>query len=356
MTARGRWSPGSGRPPVGMALAVVLTLLTFRVTQPMSFRAPTGNTGFFTLHLNPDWWRNMKVAQDMNSGIGISGYPPADQWANRTPILFPLVNMVLWGMGLPLGLAACIGLVWAAIRTFQGREWQKHLLPVLIAAGMFIFLGTRWVMSVRYFLIVLPLPLFAGRLGAAGIPEDRRSRRRWFKALPAAALVVVVLGTLPWAWGFTSIYRHENTRVEASRWIYQNVPAPFDLNLNLASGATYHEPIPFYASQQIGIGPDHHPIRPARKRNGERHFARVRTRRFPGGGFRFARRDLHRAARRSAACADRSGHSAGGIRSARRARIGPARPRGARAERPLPASGERRERRAVHGAGGDDRG
>jgi hypothetical protein len=244
-----------GPAAVGMALAVAVTLLTFRVTQPMSFRAPTGNTGFFTLHLNPDWIRNMRVAQDMNSGIGISGYPPADQWANRTPIIFPLVNMVLWGMGLPLGLAACIGLVWAAIRTFQGREWEKHILPVSVAAGMFIFLGTRWVMSVRYFLVVYP---FLCLLAAWALMEFRKTAAgagRWFKALPAAALVVVVLGTLAWAWGFTSIYRHENTRVDASRWIYQNVPAPFDLNLTPPSGGTYHEPVPFYASQQIGTDP-----------------------------------------------------------------------------------------------------
>jgi YYY domain-containing protein len=246
-----RFGPATG----GMALAVAVTLVTFRVTQPMSFRAPTGDTTFFTITLNPTWVERMKWAQETSSGIGISGYPPADQWANRTPIVFPLVNMVLWGMGLPLGLAACIGLVWAAIRTFRGREWEKHLLPVLIAAGMFIFLGTRWVMSVRYFLIVYPFLCLLAAWAMVEFWNIASTRSRWFKALPAVVLTVVVLGTLAWAWGFTSIYRNENTRVRASRWIYQNIPAPFVLNLRMPSGVNVQEPIPFSSDGQIGTDP-----------------------------------------------------------------------------------------------------
>jgi YYY domain-containing protein len=245
-------------PAVGqMALAVAVTLLVFRVTQPMSFRAPTGDTTFFTIHLNPTWVERMQYAQQISSGIGVSGYPPADQWADRPAIVFPLVNIVLWGMGLPLGLAGCAGFLWAAWRIFRGRDWEKLILPVLFAGGMFLFLGTRWVMSVRYFLVLYPFLCLLAAWALMELWSLTAGRRKWLRWLSGAALALVVLGTLAWAWGFTSIYRTENTRVQASRWIFQNIPAPFTLKMQLPDGGQHQEPIPFlfFADQSIGQEP-----------------------------------------------------------------------------------------------------
>ena len=241
-------------PAVGsLALAVGMTLLFFRITQPMSFRASTGDTTFFTLHLNEDWMRSMKVAQQESSGYG---GPPAEQWTNRTAIVFPFVNMVLWGMGLPLGLTAFAALIWAGYRVYQGRDWSNLVLPVLYAAGMFLFLGTRWVKSMRYFLAVYPFfCLLAGWALTELWNLAKEKRGSWRKALAGGLTGLVVIGTLAWAWGFTSIYRTDNTRIQASHWIYQNIPGPFNLHLRLASGGEYREPIPFDSSQQIGTDP-----------------------------------------------------------------------------------------------------
>jgi len=102
-----------------LALAGVAALLTFRVTQPMSFRAEKGDTTILTIHLNPEWVESMKVAQAESNLVGNS--PPYEQWTARPKIIFPLVNMVVWGMGLPLGLTAWAGLAWAAWRAAQRR-------------------------------------------------------------------------------------------------------------------------------------------------------------------------------------------------------------------------------------------
>ena len=71
-----------------LALAGVLALLTFRVTQPMSFRAETGDTTILTLHLNPEWTASVAASSRENSGIG-SG-PPGEQWTNRPAHHIPL--------------------------------------------------------------------------------------------------------------------------------------------------------------------------------------------------------------------------------------------------------------------------
>ncbi len=255
-----------------VGLALVVAALTFRITQPATFRAETGDTGFFTLTPNPDWADSMAVAQAESSGQG--GGPPGEQWTNRTVLVFPFVNMVLWGMGLPLGLAAWAGLAWAAWRSLKAKEeWQKHLLPLVWAGGYFLFMGTRWVKSIRYFLPIYPfMALFAawalyelwqksevrsqksdGR--STQFPtSDFRSLISNSHLLPALAFLIVTLGTLAWAYGFTSIYRHDNTRIQASRWMYANIPGPFNLHFETDTGQ-YTEPIPFPPGLPISEAP-----------------------------------------------------------------------------------------------------
>jgi UDP-galactopyranose mutase len=220
-----------------VVLAAIVALVVFRVAQPMAIRAATSETTFFTTHPNPDWVESMKLAA-AESNLEAGG-PPAEQWTGRTRLVFPLINMVLRGMGLPLGLAACAGLVWALWRFFYGGDWRTHLPPLIWTVGYLLFMGTRHVMSLRYLLPIYP---FLALLAAWALTELHRKfeapaqvavataptgkllpRPRHIAAMSAAA--VVVLGTLVWALAFTTVYRHPNTRIEASRWIYANVAA-----------------------------------------------------------------------------------------------------------------------------------
>jgi hypothetical protein len=228
-------------------LAVVAALLTFRVTQPMTFRAETGNTTLFTLHLNPDWVDSMEVAQNESNGIG--GGPPSEQWAHRPAIIFPLENMAIWGMGLPLGIAAWAGFLWAAWRILRyGSGWRAHLIPLVWAGGYFLFMGTRWVKSVRYFLPIYPfLCLLAAwalvelwqRAAQAAASPDRPVRRSMIRRyiLPVLSMSVVLLGTLAWAYSFVhAVYLTNNTRVQATLWIMQNIPAAFQVTIDTPQG------------------------------------------------------------------------------------------------------------------------
>jgi hypothetical protein len=256
----------TGRVIGQLVLAGAIAALTFRVTQPMSFRADTGDTTIFTLNPNPEWVVSMQVAQAESSGQG--GGPPGEQWTNRPALIFPLTNLVIWGMGLPLGLTAWAGLAWAAWRVLKKRDWQIHLLPLVWAGGYFLFMGTRWVKSMRYFLPIYPfLALFAAwfilELWNRG--KEMREQKKEIREMKEISLIsrispisfislivaaFVLLGSLAWAWGFTSIYRTENTRIQATRWIYQNVPAPINLRLQTGTGP-YSEPITVPFGAQI---------------------------------------------------------------------------------------------------------
>jgi YYY domain-containing protein len=252
----------TGLPLAMFAVAVAATVISFRIAQPMSFRQPTGDTGFFTVHLNPDWLERMRYAGTVSSGSGyVSGYPPAEHWANRPAIVTPFLSIVLWGMGLPLGLAAFAGLLWAGYRAYRGREWKTHALPVLFTGGMFLFLGTRWVMEMRYFLVIYPYLCLLAAWALAELWTLAAAKGRWWRGIAGLAVGAAVIGSLAWAWRFSEIYRMENTRLEASRWIYQNFPAAFRLTVRLASGGTYQQGANFYP-QEIGSEPVRMSFRP----------------------------------------------------------------------------------------------
>ncbi len=236
-----------------LLLSALAALITFRLVQPMSFRAPSGDTGLLTLHLNPDWVESMKVASSESTGIG--GGPPAEQWSRRPAIIFPLVNMLLWGMGLPLGLAVWAGVFAAGWRLVRyGENWKAHLLPLVWTLGYFLFMGTRWVTSIRYFLPIYPfLCLFAAwglltwwraaRPGAESAVQGVSQAAR--RILPGLAFLVVVLGTLAWAYAFTqAVYRTPHTRLQAARWMFANVPGPFHLTIQGSDGTQTSQPVP----------------------------------------------------------------------------------------------------------------
>ncbi len=92
-----------------------------------------------------------------------ASFPPALQWTDRPAILFPSSNMVLYGMGITAGLFAWLAVLWAVWRMLRPNtrwgdypEWMIHAIPVSWTLLYFLYMGTRWVKSVRYFLPIYP--------------------------------------------------------------------------------------------------------------------------------------------------------------------------------------------------------
>ena len=271
-----------------LALGTLVSLATFRVTQPMSFRATTGNTTLLTLTPNSDWMDSMKVASAESNGDG--GGPPGEQWAHRTLVVFALVNMVMWGMGLPLGLACWLAFGAAFWQVIHGRSWRAHLLLLVWAGGYFIFMGTRWVMSTRYFLPIYPSLCLLAAWGLLELWKWAQSKQSPLPAqdliapfswqtmlrdldraiayvqkllapvlippvrrlIAVAALGITILGTLAWANAFTqAVYATPHTRIQAAHWIYQHIDGPFQLALRDEHGNTVYDPIPAQDGLQI---------------------------------------------------------------------------------------------------------
>jgi YYY domain-containing protein len=218
---------------VALALAGVLSLVVFRVAQPYAFEGP----GFFGVRPSPEWFgRLQEIRMEQSGEVDL---PSGRQWADRSPIRFPWLNMVVWGMGLPLGLAGWIGWGVAGSELLRGkRRGRRHLVLWGWFTVLFLYHGTQWVKSMRYFLALYPvLLLFAAmwlvqlvRTSGEG-PEPggggevrANGRPAWVRWVGLGLSTVVVLGAVFWGMAVFTIYLRPHPRLAASRWVYEHVP------------------------------------------------------------------------------------------------------------------------------------
>lgn len=223
-----------------LVAAALVSLVVFRIFQPYAFAGPS----FWNVKLNPRWLANMAEIREQQRGN--TDAPFALQWADREPVWFSFKNLLLWGLGLPLGLAAWFSWGWALLESLRGR-WRRHLLPTAWTGAFFLWQSIGFTKAMRYQLPIYPLlAMFA----AWGLWEGwKRSRDLpgragiWGPRAVAAAGLLVVGLTAAWAFAFHSIYRQPFSRAEASRWIYRHIPGVVNLVIDVGD-EEYLEVVP----------------------------------------------------------------------------------------------------------------
>ncbi len=235
-----------------LILAAIVSVVVFRIFQPYAFSGP----GFLGIKLNSKWIANLQELRAQSSGD--VDFPPALQWARR-PIWFAWKNMVLWGLGLPLGILAWSGFIWMGWRLIK-KEWQ-HSLIWFWTAVYFVWQSVSWVRAMRYQVLVYPtLAIIAAwavislwdkyAKKAAMVNQTGRKRIHFAQVLAIVVGVVVLIGSALWAYAFSNIYTRPVTRVEASDWIYQNIPGPVTLTIQTPQGE-FNQPLAYRAGETI---------------------------------------------------------------------------------------------------------
>lgn len=240
------WTRLAGEALAYLLIAGFVSLLVFRLTQPYAFSGP----GFFGLRLNPEWVAQLR--EQRNQATPEVDFPPAMQWARR-PIWFSAQNLVVWGLGLPLGILAWAGFLWAGWRMLKG-DWQRHVLLWSWTGFYFIWQSLALNPTMRYQLPIYPsLVIFAAwaiiAMWDAGRnklqkQDVKQSRISWQQIVVVLVGTLVLVSTFLYAFGFSGIYTRPITRVDASRWIYQNIPGPINLTITSKDGI-YNQPLPF---------------------------------------------------------------------------------------------------------------
>ena len=201
---------------------LISNYLIFRLVQPYAFAS--GN--WLDVMPQPDFWSGLDSQRRAISGEVM--FPSQWQWVHTTPYLFPLKNLLLWGLGLPLGVSCLIGLgvfLGLQIKTITaekiGGVGKVVRTPGFVAFMWILFSfaygGGSFIKSMRYFLPIIPFLIIFAAYTCTNIAAANNKISRM------SGVLIFILSLL-WAVAYMSIYSRDTTRVAASKWIYKNIP------------------------------------------------------------------------------------------------------------------------------------
>ena len=214
---------------------VVSAYATFRAVSPYAF----ANSSWLDLTVSPDFRSALEAQRRAVDGAFL--YPPAYQWLLSPRLWDPLVNLIVWQLGVPLGLAALGGVgvllartggpVAAVVLRRGGRDGRtspgrtealtQHAMLVAFVLVVFFWVASRFSHTGRYLLPVLPLLSVAAAYGLVALAGGRRQLLSAFSGL-------VVVASALYALAFHHVYAEQNTRMAASDWIVANVEPGLD--------------------------------------------------------------------------------------------------------------------------------
>jgi uncharacterized membrane protein len=180
-----------------------LALLAFRIAQPYAF------LGF---GLNPEWLADLRIEHAIVSGQ--LEVPYTLQWVGRLPGLYPLGQLIQWGLGLPLGLLAVGGALWT-LWTLRNDPGHWAVLLVLWPLMLLLFHSRYFLQTLRYLLPAVPALILAGSLILQRLTRGRTRTLIFAGITLATALHVFIL---------QSIHREPHPRIQASEWLLDQCP------------------------------------------------------------------------------------------------------------------------------------
>jgi YYY domain-containing protein len=221
--------PRRGRPSMSQffdgatAFGVVLVgaFFVFRIAEPYAFLGPAA----WSVRLNPQWLSDKMYWAEVSSGT--IDVPFMTVWANTSAYTFVLQAIVQWGMGPALGVAGLVGIALATWRLLRGHARERE--AILLLAWTLLNLAYFGGQFAKYLRYLLPAYFAIAILAAYALLQatDWLARvRPWhLGTLHRWLAPVVVTATAAWAVAFNhGIYDQPHSRIQASDWIYSNIP------------------------------------------------------------------------------------------------------------------------------------
>lgn len=214
------------RSILNFAIFVIISFLVIRVANPYIF----ASQNILDISPNPLFIENITALKALSSKTSL--FPPNVQWINKLPIVFPLQNLIIFGVGVP----AFVIFVFGIFQSFKTRGKFMFGSILLWIFGFFIYQGFQNATTMRYFIPIYPfIAIFSG----LGLYALYISLKKWI------FYSIMILVTL-WTALVFSIYTKPHSRVEASHWINRNIPEG-----SIILSEYWDDALPVY-SQDIG--------------------------------------------------------------------------------------------------------
>jgi len=223
----------------GVFLTFALAILCFLLLQPYALI---------------DWYNfGQGIAQEVAMSQGWFDFPYTRQYAGTLPYLYQARQILLFAMGLPLGVLGLSGLLWLGFRLWRQPSRDRVALwswPLLYA----FLQGAAYAKFIRYVLPLLPFLCLAGAAvwvaawDAVGASPGVLGRRQAAKGALILLLCTVSLSTLLYALSFLNVYAQTHPWIQASSWLCQHLGEG-----NTVMVEYWDDPLPAYSGGE-GLG------------------------------------------------------------------------------------------------------
>ncbi len=196
--------------------AAFVTLITFLIVEPYAL---LDSSNFI-----------QQVLDQGSLARGTLDLPYVRQFAGTTPFVYEAQNMLLWGLGLMLGLAAFAGLLW-----LLWRVWKRDAgLWLIVLSWVIVYGAIMCSFYVKFMRYMLPIYPFMTLMAASFVltifhrewsfmRNASVAVRRLVKVLQYSIVILPLAGTMFQGLALLNIYSQPNTRVQASNWIFNNL-------------------------------------------------------------------------------------------------------------------------------------
>jgi len=176
-------------------------------------------------------------------------FPPMVQWLNKNSVQHSLVNNIVFGLGIPYAILAIIG-IGLLISNIKNQISKIHFILFWVLA-FFVYQSIQVVPTLRYFIFLYPFLAIFAAFGMNFL-MDYKVKIKGKQLIYPKIYCYIFIGVslfilLTWPVMFSSIYFHKHTRVEASEWIYKNLPSN-----SLILGESWDDSLPLSVLNSYG--------------------------------------------------------------------------------------------------------
>jgi len=162
-------------------------------------------------------------------------------------------NLLYYGMGPALEILCLLGVLWALAK----RKWTDGLV-LLFLAIYFVSIGFGYMKFIRYAIPLLPFLCLLGARFAAELYQIVKSKA--LRIILTIGLALVGVLSVFYTLAYLNIYKQVDVRIQASRWIHENIPQGSTVLINISYatpllGEMFFHP-QFYDSYTVGFGQD----------------------------------------------------------------------------------------------------
>lgn len=190
--------------------AGLIFFLTLRVTYPSLFQSQ----GFFPAGINQNLlasWESLKNYDGIDTL-----FPPALQWIPMMNSGYLIWQFLAWGLGLPLALLGGVLIVSQPWKDFKNSWLHPIIILMIWVIGLSLFQSIQFAKTLRYLFPIMPF--------IAVIMGFYLQNFHNFKLWKKITIYCLTGLAIFWLLGFFQIYFQSQTRLAASKWIYENIP------------------------------------------------------------------------------------------------------------------------------------